>query len=72
MVQLFYHFKVTVDEIPAAFYQKGTLSHYDRVVYIGLADRNLEPALLDDLIKYDRPILFIGRRYRLPNRPEVF
>lgn len=61
MVQLFYHFKVTVDEIPAASYQKGTLSHYDRVVYIGLADRNLEPALLDDLIKYDRPILFIGR-----------
>jgi uncharacterized protein YdaL len=61
VVHLFYHFQVAVDEVALAFYEKGMLSHYDCVVYIGIEERDLNEDLLADLLDYERPILFIGR-----------
>lgn len=59
--QLFYHFNVVVDEVQASSYKKGMLKNYDRVVYIGISNKDLNETLLTDLAGYTRPLLFIGR-----------
>lgn len=61
VVHLFYHFNVIVDEVPVSSYKKGMLQNYDRVVYIGISNKNLAEPLLDDLEAYPKPLLFIGR-----------
>lgn len=37
------------------------MQNYDRVVYIGISNMNLDKTLLDDLDEYPKPLLFIGR-----------
>jgi len=61
IVNLFYHFKVEIDEISVSSYKKGILQNYDYVVYIGIEHKDIAKTLLADLIEYQNPLLFIGR-----------
>lgn len=59
--ELFGHFNVTVSEIEQSAYQSNQLDQYDMIVMMGMQGIFSNEALIDDLLKTEKKIMWIGK-----------